>query len=300
MIKRYDEEPIDPNCAAQHFDTWLISPVWFTAAVKEVRAGTWQLKAFDHLENDEPMVRILYTVDNAGIATIVINGPMMKGDSKFGGTSTIRTRRAIRQAANDAQVLGIMLVIDSPGGTVAGTAELATDIALANSQKPVFAHIDDTGASAAFWVASQAGFISAGVTAEVGSIGVIAVVEDTSEQFAADGIVVHVVSTGEFKGAFADGTPITSEHLAYLQERLDDINTHFLAAVGKGRHMTKAAVSAAADGRVFGAVTAMELGLIDKVQRLDDTTKDLIKAIKANKVTPRRDRADLAIRLAEH
>ena len=146
-------------------------------------------------------------------------------------------------------------------------------------------------------VASQARFISAGETAEVGSIGTVAVVEDTSEQFAAEGIVVHVISTGEFKGAFVDGVEVTPEHLAYLQERVDEINQHFLKGVSKGRKMSMAQVGKVADGRVFGAAKSQELGLIDKVQRLDVTQAALAKEIKSMS-TPRRNRASAKIRLA--
>lgn len=295
MTKRYDEDPIDPNCAAQHIAPWMIEPIWFNKAVCEVRAGTWQIQSF---HEDQPVARTLYTIDNNGIATIEIVGPLMKGDSKFGGTSTVRTRRAIRLAVQDSQVGGIMLVIDSPGGTVSGTSELGADIKLADSQKPVFAHIDDLGASAAYWAASQARFISANDTAEIGSIGTVAVVVDSSEQAAAEGIEVHIISTGAYKGAFADGAPVTPEHLAYMQDRVDNLNGHFLKAVSKGRKMSMAQVGKVADGRVFGAAASQELGLIDKVQRLDVTQAALAKEIKSMG-TPRRNRASAKIRLAE-
>ncbi|MCC7085880.1 MAG: hypothetical protein IT427_12835, partial [Pirellulales bacterium] len=92
-----------------------------------------------------------------GIATISLNGTLMKHAASLGmGTSTALARRLVRQAANDPQVRGIMLHIDSPGGTVAGTKELADEVATATQRKPVRAHISDLGASAAYWIASQA------------------------------------------------------------------------------------------------------------------------------------------------
>ena len=76
---------------------------------------------------------------------------MQKGSSKFGGASTIRVRRQIREARQDEDVEAILLVVDSPGGTVAGTDELAREVGRAAEEKIVHAHIDDLGASAAFW-----------------------------------------------------------------------------------------------------------------------------------------------------
>lgn len=295
MTNRYDDQPIDPNCAAQHIAHWIIEPKWFSEAVASVKAGTWELRAFS---DDKPEKRVLYVIDSNGIATIPLVGPLMKGDSKFGGTSTVRARRAIRMATQDSDVRGIMLHIDSPGGTVAGTAEFAADVKLADDQKPVHAFIDDLGASAAFWVASQARRISATETAEVGSIGVLSVVADSSGKAEAEGIKVHVIATGPFKGAFVDGAEVTAQHLEYLQSRVDAINGHFLRAISKGRKMAMAQVRTAADGRVFSAADARDLGLIDAVHRMDRAMADLTREAKAS-ATPRRTNASRSIRLAE-
>lgn len=295
MMHRYDDSPIDRNCAAQHIAPWLIESCWFGKAVAAIKAGTWAIQPFG---KDKPEHRVLYTIDRNANALIPIVGALMKSDSKYGGTSSIRTRRAIRTAINDDAVRGIMLYIDSPGGTVAGTGELAADVKFADAQKPVYAFIDDLGASAAFWIATQARRVSANPTAEVGSIGVVAVVEDSSGQAEAEGIKVHVIATGPYKGAFVDGTEITREHLAYLQDRVNDINGHFLRGVSVGRLMSMARVRAVADGRVFSAVRARELGLIDAVQRFDDALADLTQEA-AQSRTPRRDRATRSIRLAE-
>lgn len=257
-----DDCTFDPECAARHITDWLLEPSFACRAVAMIRSGTWAAET-SHRGGD-----ILFMVED-GIATIPINGPMMKGDSKFGGTNSLRTRRAIRRAASDESVRGIMLQIDSPGGTVAGTGDLAGDVAAARKKKPVFAHVDDLGASAAFWIASQAEFVSANPTAEVGSIGTVAVVEDSSEAASASGVTVHVISTGEFKGAFVEGTPIPPEHLDMLQERVDDLNGHFLKAVSAGRRMPIADVRKIADGRVHIASKAKGMGLIDAVMTAD-------------------------------
>lgn len=273
----------NPKCYAQHLGLWAIEPQWFSAAVASVRAGTWPVRSDAEIQaemkrQDESP---LFEVTKDGIAIVAISGPMMKGQSKYGGTSTLRTRQALREAANDDGVKGIILHVDSPGGTVAGTADLARDVQRSAERKRVYAHIDDLGASAAYWAASQATRVFAGPSSEIGSIGTVAIVRDTSGAAEMAGIKVHIVSTGNFKGAFTDGASVSEEDLQYLQQRVEDLNVHFLRAVMDGRKMDPERVSAVADGRVFIASRAKKMGLIDGVQDFDATVALMTEKIQA-------------------
>ena len=268
------------KCAAQHFGMWAIEPQWFSEAVASVRAGTYPTvdAATRKKDADEPRLEV-----SGGIATITIVGHMTKGESSFGGASTVRTRQLVRDAVQAKSVEGIMLHIDSPGGTVAGTPELAEDVRAAATEKPLHAFIEDLGASAAFWVASQADRVSANAMAAVGSIGTVSVVEDSSEMAKNMGVKVHVVSTGAFKGAFMPGTQVTDAHLAHLQERVDDMNGHFLAAIRAGRGAKILDMDAVTDGRVFPAAKAMSLGLIDSVETIEQAHADLLSVVQARR-----------------
>ncbi len=280
-------------CFVNHIGTWLMEPLWFQQAVAAVKMGKMPMvkpeanqetpvpysgKVVRATRSDGTAGRALYVVTEDGVAVIEMDGPMMKGESKFGGTNTIATRVALRAAAADPDVVGIMLHIDSPGGHVSGTAEVADEVRNAKKSKPVYAHIDDLGASAAFWVASATDRISINQMGKTGSIGTVAVVEDSSKAYEAAGVTVHVISTGAYKGAFNEGAPVTAEHLAYLQDMIDGINKHFLGAVQKGRNMTAAKLGAIADGRVFSADKALELGLVDAVQPFDKALTEVKKA----------------------
>jgi signal peptide peptidase SppA len=274
-----------PECVAKHLGPWLIEPGWFQQAVSAVKAGLWQPKqravslaaiqvgsdgAIEARTRRDSEDEPIYFVDSAGLAIVPIDGPMLKGESKYGGANTLAIRRQVRMAAKDPDVKGIFLAIDSPGGTVAGTQELAADVADAGRAKPVFAHIDDLGASAAYWVASQAGRITASPTSEVGSIGVLAVVEDSSGMAEKKGIEVHVISTGPYKGAGVEGAPITKDQLAYMQDRVDAVHEHFLDAVAAGRGEPRKTVDGWSSGKVWIAAEAARMGLIDEVMRMDE------------------------------
>lgn len=211
-----------------------------------------------------------YWINDNGIAVIQLSGTLMKHVSSMThGTSLVLARRQVREAASDVRVAGILLVIDSPGGTVAGTADLAADIRAAGSKKPLFAYIEDVGASGAYWLASQAERVSASATSIVGSIGVFTVVEDSSAQAEADGVKVHVIRYGAMKGAGTPGTPVTDEQLAHLQERVDGFGEDFVAAIASGRKLSREAAAALADGRVHKAPAALKLRLIDAVESID-------------------------------
>jgi signal peptide peptidase SppA len=217
--------------------------------------------------------------DAASIAVVSISGTMTKhGSSIDGGASTIAIRKAIRSAARDSTIDGIMINIDSPGGTVAGTQELADEITKAKAAKPVFSFIEDAAASAAFWVASQSTKIFANESALVGSIGVFAVLTDSSGMAKQDGVEVHVVRAGEFKGMGTPGTEITEAHIEESQRIVNQINDQFLQSVSDGRGMAFNKVKELADGRVHIAKDSVKLNLIDKVGTFETAMAELAKA----------------------
>jgi signal peptide peptidase SppA len=203
------------------------------------------------------------------IAVVRLAGMLMKSQSSMGGTSTVQARRDIRQAAADPEAAGIMLAIDSPGGTVAGTYELARDIKAAAKSKPVWAHIEDLGASAAYWAASQAGRVTANSPiAQVGSIGTYQVIYDESAAAAGQGVKTLVFATGPLKGLGVPGSKITDEQAAHVQALVDDAQTAFDAAVKKGRGMTDKQLAAVRHGGVMLAPAALDAKLIDGIEPL--------------------------------
>ena len=286
--------PVTPKCFASHIGTWAILPRFLQGAVAAIRAGMWQsVGAADARgEPRQPMsgttVRDpgtaqpesgspgdpMYHLTAEGVAVLELTGAMQKGRSKFGGVSTVDQRRYLRAAVADRDVKTILLVIDSPGGTVAGTQSLADDVRAADAIKPVLAHFEDLGASAAYWTGSQARRVSANRTAMVGSLGTFGVIEDSSGRAAAEGVVVHVISTGPHKGAFIDGAPVKPEQLQEYQRMVDALNEEFIKAVAGGRRVSVESARKLFDGRVHLAAEAKELLLIDAVESLDSALSE--------------------------
>lgn len=219
-----------------------------------------------------------------GLAVVSVRGVLEKRRSwmldLFGGTSYLSIRAALEAALADKSIEEIMLLVDSPGGSVDGLAELGDFMREARATKPITVFIDGMGASAAYYLASQATRIVAGRTALAGSIGTILVMYDYSKAFEEAGIKPVVVATGEFKSTGVPGTEITDAQKKELQEIVDFYEADFEHAIVQGRRMDPKAVKELATGRVWDAPEAMELGLVDALGTYQSTVAELFGHVK--------------------
>lgn len=200
-----------------------------------------------------------------GVAIVRVRGVMVKDPFWMDEISTIDITNNVRAAAADQSVTAIMLVIDSPGGSAGGIADLADAIYSARQSKPVVAFVDGMAASAAYWAASQASKIHLGRDGMVGSIGVYSVIRDWSEYHEKEGIKTHVIRTGAFKGTGVEGAPISEDELAEGQRVVNGFFEVFLADITRGRPlMSRERLLEVADGRVFIGQDAVTRGLADQ------------------------------------
>ena len=218
----------------------------------------------------------LYT-NEGGVAVIKFEGLVTKRPSfwawLFGGSASTQTaQEALSAALADSAVKSVLFVIDSPGGTVAGTEELAEAVFRARTVKPVAAFAQDMCASAAYWIAAQAGKVYANATATVGSIGVYAVNVDLSRMYRNDGVEVDVIKSAPGKGAGIRGTQWTPDQRADLQREIDALGAEFVGAVGRARP----AAVIAADGRCYTAREGLSLGLVDGITTLTDLLGQMV------------------------
>jgi len=237
--------------------------------------------------DDEP-----YQVVNS-MAVIPIQGVIAKHMNMFsrisGGVSTELVARDINSAAHDPDINGILLDIDSPGGTVDGTLELAQTVFQARAQKPVIAYTDGIMASAAYWIGSAAErvFIS-GDTVHVGSIGVVATHVDYSAYEKRVGIKTTEIYAGKYKRIASEHKPLSKEGKQTIQDRVDYIYSVFVDAVATQRGQTPEAVlEKMADGRLFIGRQAIAARLVDGVSTIDRLIDTVLPQMQA-------DRADAA------
>lgn len=204
-----------------------------------------------------------------GVAIVPIEGVLAKRMNLFtkisGGASTQIIQQDIETSLASHEVNGIILAIDSPGGTVDGTQELARFIREASEVKPIVAFSDGVMASAAFWIGAAANkaFISGG-TVGVGSVGVVATHTDVSRMEEKMGIKTTEIVAGKFKRAASQFQPLSEEGRAMIQEAVDHIFTEFVDDVAEFRGTTVDDVlQNMADGRVFLGQQAIDRGFVD-------------------------------------
>jgi signal peptide peptidase SppA len=235
-----------------------------------------------------------YVTAQNGVALVAISGPMFKNYGEFGVADQAWIRAGINQAVYDPNVKAILLVVDSPGGSVAGTEDLANAIKAADAVKPVYAYVEDLAASAAYWAATGARAIYANNGgALVGSIGVITALVDASKYYADMGILVHPIVTGKFKGVGDPSQPLTQEHIDYVQARIDEIFVRFAGAVSKSRGIRVEKVKAM-EAKVFSADEAVENKLIDGIATFEKVFAMLSKEVPKSG-TAARTRAEMSL-----
>ena len=195
------------------------------------------------------------------------------------GSSGMEGFRARLASARDNPDVGAAIVdTDSPGGTVAGTAEAGQALAELAAVKPVIAFVDTLAASAAYWIASQASQIWMTPSGEVGSIGVRAMHADISKMLGDMGVNITEVASSDspYKTEMTPFAPLSEEAQAHLQARADAEHANFINTVAAGRKVSPDKVRADfGKGRTVTAEQAVRLGMADRVGSLSDAIASL-------------------------
>lgn len=198
-----------------------------------------------------------------------------------GGTSTQEFAAAFRSALSDDAVAGVLIDIDSPGGSVYGTGELAEEIYQARGMKPVFAIANSLSASAAYWIGTAADQLYVTPGGEVGSIGVWSAHEDWSKAMSDAGVKTTLISAGKFKIEGNPYEPLADDARAFMQTRINDYYVAFTKGVARARDVPVGQVrEGMGQGRVLGAEQALAEKMVDGVATFDDVVRKLSKAIK--------------------
>jgi signal peptide peptidase SppA len=198
-------------------------------------------------------------------------GNMVDDISGPGSTSTQQFTLALRQVLADDTVGQILIDIDSPGGSVYGVAELASQIVKARTQKPVVAVANSLAASAAYWIGCSASEFYVTPGGEVGSIGVWQAHFDYSKALEEEGVKPTLISAGKFKVEGNPYVPLDPEAQAFMQSRVDDYYNAFIQAVAVGRGVSVDDVrNGMGEGRVLGADAALAQRMVDGIASFDD------------------------------
>lgn len=264
---------------------WAIIPSMLEAMVEVVALRA----AGVELEPEEIQARIAGgpgkgSANRAGsVAILPIYGVLTPRATLFsdisGGTSVESFRNDFSEAVNDDDISGIVLDVNSPGGSTELITELAADIRAAREVKPVVAIANTQAASAAYHLASQATELFVTPSGNVGSIGVFAAHEDISKALEEAGVKTTLISAGRFKTEGNPYEPLGAEAKRAIQHRVDDHYAIFVRDVAAGRGVDESTVrSGYGEGRVLHAGDALAAGMVDGVQTFDATVGALLSS----------------------
>jgi len=187
-----------------------------------------------------------------------------------------RIREILKKAENDKKIKGILLRINSPGGTVTSSDIIYHEIKSFKERYnvKVYVSVVDVAASGGYYIAMAGDSIMAHPTSLVGSIGVLALKINLEGLMGKVGVEWEVVKSSEKKDFMSPFRPLTKEERTLFQETIDSYYNRFVDVVVLNRSRLDArAVKILADGRVYNARQALEKYLVDSIGYLEDIVK---------------------------
>ncbi len=232
--------------------------------------------AYDWEETARPVIALIYA--NGGI----YDGEGVAGTS-IGADSMVQ---AIREARRNPLVRGIILRVNSGGGSALASDRIAREIALCSQgdrPKPVIVSMGGSAASGGYYISAPATRIIASPVTITGSIGVITIMPEISGLMDKLGIGVDTVKTADHADTFNPLTPLSSEEEEMIREYIAENYESFIELVGEYRQMTPAVVHESAQGRIWTGEQAMERGLVDATGGISDAYRLMQQLIKTDK-----------------
>lgn len=193
---------------------------------------------------------------NANLAKIYLKGPIFESEIFL---------QQIENLKNFPNVRGVLLIIDSPGGGLAPSVEIADMVKDLNEHVPVVAYVQGTMASGSYYAGMYADTIVANRGAIIGSIGVIINSFNVKNLMNKIGVESQSIKAGEFKEAGTITREWNKNEKQYLQNILNQQYEMFISDVSKARNLNPNNYKNFAEGKIFNSYDAQSLGLIDLI-----------------------------------
>jgi protease IV len=208
-------------------------------------------------------------------AVVEIKGEIMSG----GDASAEYVLSALKSAFEDESAKGIVLLINSPGGSPVQAGMINDEIRRLKAihKKPIYAVVEETCASAAYYIAVAADAIYVDKASIVGSIGVLMDSFGFTGLMEKLGVERRLMTAGENKGFLDPFSPQTEAQKQHAQAMLNQIHKQFIDTVKAGRGKKLKETPEMFSGLFWSGQQAIELGLADDIGTLDSVARDVIK-----------------------
>ncbi|MFN5814704.1 MAG: signal peptide peptidase SppA, partial [Pseudanabaena sp.] len=212
-------------------------------------------------------------LDRDRLELVSIDGVITGARASASGAMAVRDR--LRELIEEDSVKGVLLSINSPGGTVGASKELYAAVKDLSEKKPVVVSMLDQATSGGYYTASSATKIYANAGTLTGSIGVILSGFNAKELLNKVGIQSQTIKTGPYKDIFSSFRDLSDAERQLLQDLLQNTYQEFITDVAQGRKLDLEVVRKLADGRIYTGRQAKENKLVDVIGTLDEAVADL-------------------------
>jgi protease-4 len=227
---------------------------------------------------------VMYNINDGNVAVVKIHSSIGIDDSFLSGDIGSDSMITMLKSAEDnPNVEAIILSINSPGGTVIASKEVAEYILGMN--KTVVAWIRDMGASGAYLIASACDYIVADSLSMVGSIGATMAYVSINGTLEKYGAVYNSLSSGELKDMGSSFKDLGDNEKEIFFDIINESFNYFIGFVSEKRNLSEYSIGIVSDGRIVGGKKAFELGLVDELGSKEQAF-DYLRQMNISEINP--------------
>jgi protease IV len=199
------------------------------------------------------------------IFLLKIEGEIHSGKSTYSSTGADTVLAKLRDIEDKQEIKGIIIEINSPGGTVGASQEIFEELLLLRKSKKIVVSMKDLAASGGYYIASAADFIYAQPGTITGSIGVIAMSPNISGLMEKYNVKMNIYKQGKYKDILSMFKDPSSEERQIIQSMLESTYKRFISDIARGRNMSNEKVEKFAEGRIFSGEDALKKKVVDGI-----------------------------------
>ncbi|MDF3819695.1 signal peptide peptidase SppA [Leptospira sp. 96542] len=207
----------------------------------------------------------LFQASEIGAAVIPIVGEIHSGESSYDSTGSDSILRELRALDEDPNIKGVLIEINSPGGTVAASQEIFNELLHLKKTKKIVVSMKDVAASGGYYIAAAADYIFAQNGTITGSIGVISFSPNVKGLLERYGVGVKTYKAGKYKDMHSPFRDSTFEEDEMINKQLQDTYRKFVEDVAKGRNRTVKSIEELAEGKIYSGEDAFRNKLVDDI-----------------------------------
>lgn len=199
------------------------------------------------------------------IYLLKIDGEIHSGKSTYSSTGADTVLAKLREIEEKSEIKGILIEINSPGGTVGASQEIFEELLNLKKSKKIVVSMKDLAASGGYYIASAADYIFAEPGTITGSIGVIAMSPNIGGLLEKYNVKMNVYKRGKYKDILSMFKDPSEEERQIIQSMLDSTYRRFIKDIARGRNISASEVEKFAEGRIFSGEDALKQKVVDGI-----------------------------------